>query len=171
MKLDIKKIGLILAGTIFVFSGAFAQEQLPAPVKPGEEGEKDVTFKRLKINNELKGQQVTIELNKNTGEAAKIDVQKGSETKEIPQGKFETLDIMIKDAKGQLRERLKELKFRCKENKKKCRGIILQKIRDIKKDLKDKNISITAEEEGDTLVINIKGGSEGMKEQGAAERE
>jgi hypothetical protein len=151
MKLEIKKIALVMAAGIFAISSLAANMEMTEMAN--EAGAQDTKFKNIKVINELKGRTVDIKINDKLGAEKRFAVEKaGNKVEAIPGGNLETLDIFVD--KGQGMER-REINIDLAREKGK--RAIAKRIKDrVQQELKNRGISITAEVEGDTLVITIK---------------
>lgn len=140
MKLDIKKMALIMGVAIFAFSG----------IVFGAEGKEGSVLKKIQINNRLKGYQVTIEVNKGTGQTSQSS-STGGGTTNVRMNKIESLNIEIQG------EGIRDIKeeIKCMRGQS-CRDEMKKRLNDLKGKLKRESIAITAEAEGqDGLRIDL----------------
>lgn len=157
MKLNIKKIALILSASIFVLTGVVAQEKNrpggdtrphPSTVEMG----KDHMFQKIKLENKNDEHKVKIVINEEQGNKVKLS---GNGTENI-KGNIKTIDIEV-EKKGLFGPKEKEVKIDLSQERPLNKERAIAKIKEaVESELKNKGISIVAEEGADnTLVLTV----------------
>jgi hypothetical protein len=174
MKLDIKKIALIMAAGIFAVSGVAFGAGETANVKLDTDKDEmhiQPVLNKLRVNNETDAI-VTLKT-ENEGEK---EVTKEVTGKEEVAGNLDKIILVIEEKKEggkkgyRFGKKLKEkIEAKCKgKGKRNCKQILKDEFKieldKMKQKLMEGGITVTANEEGDTFVINIKraGGKEDM---------
>lgn len=149
-------MALIITAGIFAFSiAAFgaAPMEMGKPAEQKEMGER--SFNKIRVNNELKDAKVDIKLNE--GEVGSISKEVQGREEIMPQGEIDKINLVIEGIKARGGKFKEKFEAKCKgKGKGKCKQDLKEKIAKVHQKLKDKGVSVTAEEEGDTFVINIK---------------
>jgi len=144
MKLDLKKMALIMVVGIFALSEAVFAADMEKEVQDMQRA-----FKELQINNETH-RKVSVEVN-----GKKNEVTLGNKTIPVPQGRLKTLNIEVEG----MREKIKAecAKITMIGGPEECKEKLLELVKQaIARGERTRGFNLTAEAKGDILEINVK---------------